>query len=182
MIIVLLFLMSTALFAQQKTDYSKEPGYFDFSRFTTVKTGDMTTEVNLEEPILKMAGKVADDKNGKVGNMISALKLVKVNEFTIDLKNYAKMEGDIESMDKNLLATHWDRIIRSKNNNDLTNVYVKSGSGGDYVGLVITSLNKTGKVTFVNIIGKIDLATIEQLSDQFNFPDTSKVKEKEEKK
>lgn len=180
-LVVLLFVMNMNLLAQQKGDYSKEPGYFDFSQFTSIKTGDMTTEVYLEEPLLKMAGKMAEEKNGKVGNMISALKLVKVNEFNIDWKEFTKMETAIESMDKDLLAKQWDRIIKTKSKNDYTNVYVKSGSDGNFVGLVVTSLNKSGKVTFVNIVGRIDLETIGQLSEQFNFPNAGKAKEKEEK-
>ncbi len=181
-LIVLFFVMNAGLFAQQKGDYSKEPGYFDFSQFASIKTGEMTTEVYLEEPLLKMAGKMAEGEKGNVGNMISTLKLVKVNEFNVDWKEFTKMENAIESMEKDLLAKQWDRIIKTKSKNDYTNVYVKSGSDGSFVGLVVTSLNKGGKVTFVNIVGRIDLETIGQLSKQFNFSYGEKEKEKKEKK
>ena len=180
-LVVMLFVMSMGLFAQQKGDYSKEAGYFDYSKFLPAKIGEPTTEVNLEEPLLKMAGKVAEDKKEDVGNMISALKLVKVNEYELNQEQYSEMEGSLESIDKNLLAKLWDRIIKTKSKNDFTNVYVKSGSDGKFMGLVVTSLNKNGKATFVNIVGRIDLETIKQLSEQFNFSTGEKTKEKVEK-
>ena len=180
-LVAFIFVMSVSLFAQQKGDYSKEVGYFDYSKFLPAKIGEPTTEVNLEEPLLKMAGKMAEDKKEDVGNMISALKLVKVNEFEIGQQEHSEMESAIESMDKDLLAKQWDRIIKTKSKNDFTNVYVKSGSDGKFMGLVVTSLNKNGKATFVNIVGRIDLETIKQLSEQFNFSTGEKTKEKVEK-
>ena len=60
----------------------------------------------------------------------------------------------------------------------MANVYVKSGTADDFVGLVIVAMDKEGKATLVNIVGKIDLETIGKLSDQFNFPDVNKMKEK----
>lgn len=176
-LVVMLFVMSLGLFAQQKVDYSKEPGYFDYSKFLPSKVGEPTTEVYLEEPLLKMAGRMAEDKNENVSSMISALKLVKVNEFETEQKESPEMQSAIESMDKDLLAKQWDRIIKTKSKNDFTNVYVKSGSDGKFMGLVVTSLNKNGKATFVNIVGRIDLETIKQLSEQFNFSTGEKAKE-----
>ncbi|MCL4549481.1 MAG: DUF4252 domain-containing protein [Bacteroidetes bacterium] len=179
-LITLTLLLSVSAFAQQKGDYSKEPGYFNYSKFLPAKIGEPTTEVNLEEPLLKMAGQMAEDKKEDVGNMISALKLVNVNEFDVDKNQYSEMESAIESMDKDLLGKQWDRIIRTKSKNDFTNIYVKAGSDGKFMGLVVASLNKNGKATFVNIVGRIDLDTIKQLSKQFNFSTGEKSKEKKD--
>ena len=63
----------------------------------------------------------------------------------------------------------------------MANVYVKNGSADDFVGLVIVGMDKNGKATLVNIVGKIDLATIGKLSEQFDFPNIDKMKEKKEK-
>lgn len=178
-LIALIFIMSIGVFAQQKGDYSKEIGYFDFAKLLPANIGEPATEVNLEEPLLKMVGNMAEDKKEDVGQMISALKLVKVNEFEVGEKLYSEVESAIASMDKDLLAKQWDRIIKTRSKNDLTNVYVKSGSGAGFVGLVVTSLTPKGKATFVNIVGKINLETIKQLSEQFNFNTGDKAKEKD---
>jgi len=44
--------------------------------------------------------------------------------------------------------------------------------------LVIIAIDKTGKASLVNIVGKIDMETIGKLSEKFDFPDVNKMKEK----
>lgn len=174
--LVLFFAFSVGLFAQQKEDYSKEPGYFDFTELVKIKNAVPTTEVYLEEPLLKMVGKLAQDKNGGAGDMIGALKLVRVNEFNIDKDNLSAAENTIESMDKTLLAKKWDRIIRTKHKGSFANVYVKHGQNDEFVGLTIMSLDGGDKLTLVNIVGKIDLNTIGKLSEQLHVPGLDKAK------
>ena len=183
LMIIIIFAFSFSAFAQQQGDYSKEPGYFDFGNITSLKDGEMVTEVYLEEPLLKMVAKMGESQNEGIGQMISALKLVKVNEFMVEKRNYGKFEDSFSDMNKQLLANKWNRIIKIKHNENSANVYVKSGSADDFVGLVIVAMDKLGKATLVNIVGKIDLETIGKLSEQFNFPNIDKMKgkEKEEK-
>lgn len=181
-ILVFLFVSSAVFFAQQKTEYSKEPGYFDFEEFANLKDAEIINEVDLEEPMLKMIGKMFEDKKKEsLGEKINFLKLVRVREFDIDKKNFDNMESAIESMDKNLQSKKWDRIIRTKSKNSFTNVYVRRGSNDEYVGLVVTSLDKKGRATFVNIVGNIDFEAIGKMSGDLNIPQLDKLKNKEEK-
>jgi|GEM_PF-501411 len=192
---VLFFALSLSILAQQKEDYSKYPGYFDYKEFAPLKNAEPTTEVYLEEPLLKMAAGVVHEKKGDVGNMIGGLKLVRVNEFKIEKSDIPSMENAIESMDKTLQSKNWDRIIRTKTTGNFTNVYVKKGANDEYLGLTLVSLDKkmgahnagdndnskesvdnSGKVTFVNIVGKIDLSTLGNLSEQLNIPEIDKAK------
>jgi hypothetical protein len=176
-IIALTMIFTFTAQAQSRTDYSKEPGYFDYSQFTGQKNGEATTEVYLEEPLLKMVAKMAEGKKDGVGKLISNLKLVRVNEFNLEKKDFDKTESSIESMDKELLGKKWDRIIRTKHKNISANVYVKAGQTNNYDGLVISAMDFKGKVTFVNIVGSIDLESIGKLSGEFKIPSLDKLKE-----
>ena len=181
LLLVIMLAFSFTAFAQQQGDYSKEPGYFDFGNITSLKDGEMLTEVYLEEPLLKMVAKMGESKNEGLGDMIGSLKLVKVNEFMVERRNYGKFEDAVTSMNKELAAKKWNRIIKIKHKDMMANVYVKNGSSDDFVGLVIVGMDKNGKATLVNIVGKIDLATIGKLSEQFNFPNVDKMKNKDDK-
>ena len=168
--------------AQQQGDYSKEPGYFDFGDITLLKSGEMSTEVYLEEPLLKMISQMGKSEEEGFGQLVENLKLVKVNEFEVNLENMGKLDDAFSSIDKTLQSKKWQRIIKTKQNNTLANVYVKPGSGNSFDGMVVTALDNKGKVTLVNIVGKIDLASIGKLSSHFHFPGMGKMKEGEKMK
>ena len=185
-IFAFLFVLAGVISAQQQGDYSKEPGYYDFGNLTSLKEGELTTEVYLEEPLLKMVANLAESKKEELGNALGGLKLVRVNEFKIPKNELANMESTIESMDNNLQSKSWDRIIKTNSKGNYTNVYIKKGTNDEFVGLTIVSLDKSfktgensedsGKVTFVNIVGKIDLGTIGKLSEQLHVPGLDKAK------
>jgi hypothetical protein len=184
---VLFFALSFIMNAQQKTDYSKEAGYFNFNEIANFKNAEPTTEVYLEEPMLKMIGKIADNKKEGIGNMIGGLKLVCVNEYELNQQEVGAVENTLEAIDKTLLAKQWDRIIRSKHKNSFDNVYVRRDQSGEFAGLVVTSMHKftndnaekQGKITLVNIVGKIDLNALGALSKELNIPGLGQTKEKE---
>jgi hypothetical protein len=46
---------SLSLYAQDKNDYSNEPGYVDFGNLTSFMKSDNVTEVNVEGYLMKMS-------------------------------------------------------------------------------------------------------------------------------
>lgn len=193
LLLVLFFALSASLFAQQKEDYSKYPGFFDYKEITGLKNAESLSEVYLEETLLKMVAGMAQDKNDDVSSMIGGLKLVQVNEYKIDKSAISNAESSLEIMDKSLKSKGWDRIVRTNNRGQLTNIYVMKTSNDEFAGLTILSLSKKtesddteksdlyGKVTCVNIVGKIDLNKIGNLTKELNLPGFDKMKGKEKK-
>ncbi|MEW6506695.1 MAG: DUF4252 domain-containing protein [Bacteroidota bacterium] len=172
---ILLFLLISAQYlSAQQTDIKKDPGYFDFSEFSSLKNGEVINEVYLEEELLKMVAGITGNEEDGISNIVGGLKLVRVQEFLINEKDFDKAGKVIESMDSDLLGKNWMRIIKSRSKENLSNIYVKPAQGGGYGGLVITTLNSKGRAAFVNIVGKIDLESIGKLSKQFNLPAVEK--------
>lgn len=189
---VLLFALSSSLFAQQKEDYSKYPGYFDYREIAGLKNAESLSEVYLEETLLKMVAGMAQNKSDDASDMIGGLKLVQVNEYKIDKNDISNMENSIDVMDKSLKSKGWDRIVRTNNHGNLANIYVMKNSNGEFEGLTILGLSKKngdekeksdqyGKVTCVNIVGKIDLNKLGNLTKELNLPGMEKMKGKEKK-
>ncbi|MHB8931268.1 MAG: DUF4252 domain-containing protein [Melioribacteraceae bacterium] len=189
---VLLFALSSSLFAQQKEDYSKYPGYFDYREIAGLKNAESLSEVYLEETLLKMVAGMAQNKNDDASDMIGGLKLVQVNEYKIDKNDISNVENSIDVMDKSLKSKGWDRIVRTNSHGNLANIYVMKNSNGEFEGLTILGLSKKngdekeksdqyGKVTCVNIVGKIDLNKLGNLTKELNLPGMEKMKGKEKK-
>lgn len=177
MIVFVLFTV-ISIPAQNKVDYSKEPGYFDYMQYTSLKQNDASTEVYLEEPLLKMVGKMAEEKKEGVGKIIAGLKLVRVNEFKIEKNEMENISASFETIGKELANKKWERIIKMKQVSNMVNVFVKPLDGA-YGGLMITMLDKKGKATFVNIVGSINLETLGKLSEELKLPGLDKLKDKE---
>lgn len=172
-IFLIAFFTAALTFAQQ-ADYTKEPGYYSFDKLLGYKNGELITEVYLEEPLIKMVAQMAEDKHDGIGSAVSALKLIRVNEFMVDKSNFETMEKEMKNLDRNLQSQKWSRIIKTKKKDNLASVYVKSGGTDEYVGLLIAAFDGEGKVTLVNIVGNIDLNTIGKVSKEFNLPKIDK--------
>lgn len=193
-LLVFFFLLSINLSAQQKEDYSKYPGYFNYKEISGLKNAESLSEVYLEETLLKMVAGMAQDKSDDMGDIVGGLKLVQVNEYKISIDAIADMEGSLDVMDKSVQGKGWDRIVRTNNRSNLTNIYIKKSSNGEFEGLAILSLSKGedsdksdksepyGKVTCVNIVGKIDLTKIGKLTKELKIPGLDKMKGKEKNK
>lgn len=154
----------------QNTDYKKEPGYIEFGDLSSLETGDKVTEVLLDERLLKLAAGVSKKDNQDLKNLLSGLKLIKVNSFGVSSKNESRIITRMNTIDADLTGKNWDRIVKTRENGAITNVYIKTTGGNNIVGLVVTTLSAKDEASFINIVGKIDLETISNLSDNFNIP------------
>lgn len=159
----------------QNTDYKKEPGYVEFGDLSSLESGDDVTEVLLDERLLKLASGFSKEDSPELKNLLSGLKLVKVNSFGISDKNEERVMGKMKSLDKELTGNNWNRIVKTREHGANTNVYIKTNGGNGVVGLVVTNLNPRGRspkgvASFINIVGNINMETISKLSENFNIP------------
>ena len=176
---ILLIISSTALLAQDDNKYINEPGYVNFGDMSMFNEDDMTTEIVIEEKLLRMVAKFTDkDEDPKLSNLLNGLKLIKVNTFEVNPENKKQIKQRITSIDKELKRKKWDRIVKTKSKGNITNVYVKTIGDDDFVGLTVVTLDDDGEATFVNIVGRIDLETINKLGDKFDIPGLDNIKEK----
>jgi len=166
---VLLLVLTTN--AQDDSQYRNEPGYVDFGSLTSFYKGDDITEVFLDAPLLKMISKISGEKQPEMKNLLTGLKLVKVYSFTVPETARKNLLNKIGTIDKKLLKDKWYRIIKVKEKNKYTNVYLKSSDDkNDIVGLAVVSLDEKGEASFVNIVGEINMDNLGMLSDKFNIP------------
>ena len=176
-----IFLAVTLLFsltalAQEKEDYSKEPGFVDFGNLSPYLNSDKVTEVNIEGYLLKMVSNLTQKDDPELSRMLKGLKLIKVYSFEVNVKEAKELNVKISQIDNLLAEKNWDRIVKVKGPKESTNVYIKtSADKKEIVGLVVTELEKNGQSSFINIVGKIDMDALARLGEKFDIPSLDKV-------
>lgn len=156
--------------AAQSGDVSKEPGYVDFGNLAEFESSTGVTEVILDEDLLSVLAEISTDEDPNVMEILNGLKLVKANVFEVNDNNRNELEAKVNSIDSKLTSSNWKRIVKTRSDEEIANVYIKQGSNKQIVGLVVTSIDGDDEAAFVNIVGTIDLATIGKLGKQFDIP------------
>lgn len=178
--IILIILFTFTLIAQSG-DVTKEPGYVDFGNLSKYESSTGVTEVYLDEELLSTLAEISTDEDPNAMEILNGLKLVKANVFELGDNNREEIETKVSGIDSKLMSTNWKRIVKTRSENEITNVYIKQDSNKKIVGLVVTSVENDGEAAFVNIVGNIDLATLGKLGKEFNIPQLNNMKNGKEK-
>lgn len=179
--VILIFGLFTLTSFAQNDDVKNEPGYVDFGNLGSFEEGNNVTEINLGANILKMVGKLTENDDPDLSKMIDALKLIKVSVFEVNKSNTKDLTVKMNTIDGKLMSSGWSRIVRSRDNGEIANVYIKSSDKG-FDGLVVTNLDKDGEAAFVNIVGPIDMELIGKLGKKFDIHPLEGIKKHENKK
>ena len=179
LVISVIVLLTFTLIAQSN-DVRNEPGYVDFGDLTQFESTTGVTEVILDEDLLSILAQISTEEDPNVMAILEGLKLVKANVFEVSEENRSGLESRINSIDSKLSGTDWKRIVKTRSEDEIANVYIKHNNNKQIIGLVVTSMESSGEAAFVNIVGTIDLATIGRLGKQFNIPHLDEMKHKKE--
>ena len=175
---ILLLLFCSSLIAQGM-DVTNEPGYVNFGDLSEFEKSTGVTEVILDEDLLSALAEISTDEDPNVMEILKGLKLVRANVFEVTESNKTELEAQVNSIDSKLMSSNWKRIVKTRSDDEIANIYIKQNSKKQIVGLVVTSVGDDDEAAFVNIVGTIDLATIGKLGKQFNIPHLDGVKHKD---
>ena len=164
----------------QKNDYSNYKGFIDFVNLEQFETGEEVTEVLVEEHLIRMVAKLATNEEPELSSVLEGIKLIKVHTFEISEKNASELSSKVKEIDKTLMNNGWDRIVRTKSKDEVTNVYILTNNEEKIEGLVVAGFENDGDATFVNIVGDINLETIGELSSKFDIPTIGSIHEKKD--
>lgn len=173
---VMFLVVATSFVFAQKKDYSKEPGYVDFTKFEEFIQTDQTTEIIVENKLLRMVGRIVKNKDAELKDLLDNLKLIKAISFETEDKTFKELYTNTDKIASKLDGMGWDRIVKSKAKDRITYVYIKTQGDEDILGLAVMNVEADGESSFVNVVGKINLDAIGRLGDKFDIPALDKVK------
>jgi len=130
-----------------------------------------TVNVTVDGVLLQLAGKFlssTDPEQAAVKNLIGKLKGIYVRSFQF-ANDGEYSEADVESLRSQLGAPIWSKMVsvRSRTDGDV-DVFFKMEKD-QIAGLVVLAAEPR-ELTFVNIVGPIDLDQLSSLSGQFGIP------------
>lgn len=153
----------------QKIDLKRQPGYVDLEKIKIPNKAGKTTEISLGPALLKIATHAAQNGDKKLTETLSELFSIQVKSFEIDSAEAEKIRPIMDQIEEKLNNEKWQRLIRVKEEDELTNISIKYDKDRA-VGLMIMSVAPGREATFINIVGKIDLNKLGNLTKNLDIP------------
>ncbi|HHM23992.1 MAG TPA: DUF4252 domain-containing protein [Bacteroidetes bacterium] len=171
---VLLLGLATSLLAQTpETDLQKLPGYVDFDRLAHFKNAKENVEVYLKEPLLSLIAAAADSE---LAGVLANLKMIRVQSYSLPRPELRHLQETFGKVGKKLEAQGWYLVVSVKDTSDWTHIYMKN-AGKRIAGMVVVTADRSsGEITFVNLVGSVDLAALSRLSGQFSIPQLDSIR------
>jgi hypothetical protein len=161
-----IILLVTCASAQVKSERIQ----FDWERLASKAVEKV--DVSLEGAMLEMASKFLGNSGdeAKAKQAIQGLQGVFVRSFTFD-KEGQYSEADLLKIRDQLRGPEWSRIINLQDKQDALSIYLKT-DGKQTQGIVVLAAEPK-ELTLVQIVGQVDLATLQGLSGQMGIPKMS---------
>jgi hypothetical protein len=129
-------------------------------------------DVSIDERLLQIAAKFLNPKDpeqAKVRELVAGLKGVYVKSYQFD-KPDEYSASDVTSINSQLKAPGWTRMVGIKSGRDKENVEVFTMLVGDKIGGIAVIAAEAKRLTVINIVGPIDLEKLAALEGNFGIP------------
>ena len=170
-----LLITQSAVALQEDEELRNLPGYADCAAWTGLDTAESTVEVYIKDPILSLVARLTSDQDPELSKLLSSLKLIRVQTYSLDVSDTEDIKARVEEIRKKLEEDEWEIVVRAWEPDQQVHVYIKS-SKNRIDGLVIMAVEYGGEISFVNIVGDIDLNSIAKLGDKFDIPGLDSLK------
>jgi hypothetical protein len=122
-----------------------------------------TVDVTVDAAMLKetagfLAGKGADSE--KVQDLLAGIRGIYVKSFQFGVPD-AYTEADVEAVRKQVSGPGWSRVVGVRGKRELTEIYFWKER--DTTGGLVVIAAQPNELTVVNIVGRVDLASLAAL-------------------
>jgi hypothetical protein len=131
-----------------------------------------TVEVNMEGPMLRWAAKflnAEDPEEKQAARIVANLKGIYVRSFEFS-KEGEYSASDVESLRAQVRGPAWTRVVGVRSETDGENVDVFFKMEDDKMVGIIVIAAEPKELTFVNIVGPIDVDQLADLGGEFGIP------------
>lgn len=150
----------------------------DFGSFTAA-AGCEYVEINLQGGLIRFAAKLAAAQEPEAAELLRNIKHVRVNVVGMDQTNRDATLARVTRIRADLEKRGWEKIVtvqESGTEGDDVAIYMKSKDEDSIDGLVVTVIEKRGKVVLVNVVGRVEAGQIAKLGEKLNVEPLRKIK------
>jgi hypothetical protein len=168
--LLLLTLLGTGAQARD-IDVAKLPGYVDLKDIRIPEDAEAIRDIDLGPPLLKMAAEADTSRQSALTRVLSQLQLVRVKSFAFRPEDAGEVRSHVRDIEDRLEKNDWSRLIRVRDEEDSITLSVKYDQN-HIVGLMLVAFSPDDEeVTFVNVVGHLDLASLAGLTAELSGVD-----------
>jgi Domain of unknown function (DUF4252) len=131
-----------------------------------------SVEVTMDGPMLRWASKFlsADDpEEEKAAKLIVNLKAIYVRSFEFD-KDGAYSSAEVDALRSQFHSPRWSKVVGVRSEHDGDNVDVFFKLENDKMAGIVIIAAEPRELTYVNIVGPIDVDQLADLGGEFGIP------------
>ena len=135
-------------------------------------TAKETVEVKMDGPMLRWASKflsAEDPDEQKAAKLVQNLKSIYVRNFEFD-KESAYSSAEVEALRMQFGPPVWSRVVGVRSERDGENVDVYFKLENEKMAGIIIIAAEPKELTFVNIVGPIEVDQLADLGGEFGIP------------
>jgi hypothetical protein len=162
--------------AESEAEIKKMPGYVEFEALKILGGQEAKIEVYLKDPMLNLVAKFVKEEDPELFDILSKLKLVRVQVFDITREVAREMSRVTAETAKELDGRGWERIVRVREDYESVDVYLKPTGEYDALdGIVVMVIGEDDEAIFVNIVGNIHPDDVSKLGAHFDIDELDDV-------
>jgi len=131
-----------------------------------------TVEVTMDGPMLRWASKFLsseDPEEKKCAKLVANLKSIYVRSYEFD-KDGEYSPAEVESLRAQVHGPGWTRVVGVRSEHDGDNVDVFFKLENDKMAGIVVIAAESKELTFVSIVGPIELDQLSDLGGEFGVP------------
>ncbi len=142
------------------------PGYVDLEWIKIPANAAEIQDIDLGAVLLGIAANAEDNQDEALLQALSMIKSIRVKSWSVDGEDATAGEA-MDKIAEILEKDDWKRLIYVKDDEETVTVSTRY-EGKDMVGLMLVTYEPGDTVTFVNVVGDLDLGTIFKLVQEFD--------------
>ena len=161
-ILIALFAFGGAL-AQDEDVLKKHPGYIDLEKIKIPIDAEEVTDINIGPGLLHMLA-AFEGEDDEMDKHMKDFFSIRVRSFEMEPEMEKSIKGTMSDIEKQLEKEKWESLVRVKKKNEQVNVSVKYDKKNRMQGLLVMSMDPDeNEVTFVNLVGSINIGQLKNL-------------------
>lgn len=166
-----IFLLSWISILLSTPAYALASGQIDFADLSSYY-GEPKVEVNLTASLMNLVGRLAQEDDPEVGEILSNLESIKVRVYNLNGK-LEKASTTIDQVSSRLRNDQWETLVKVNDNEENQKVRIFSKSTDDVIDgvvvMVVSPEKEEGEAVFINIVGQIDLDKIGKVTESLDI-------------
>jgi len=154
-----------------------EPGYLDLEWIAIPSDADEIRDVDLSTMLVDIAADAEKEGDHELAEALAMIRSVRVKSFSVKSADDAKLAKDVEKVLAQLEKGDWNRLIYVKDDEEQVTVSTKRHENKT-VGLVVVAYSPGDEVTFVNVVGDLDIARLLKLAGSVDLDDLDELEVK----